>query len=151
MGTPLRIGVALGVVAAVVGVTGAVMWPGRTEQRHQDFRDGLQRSLLESYNSAHPDRGAHDAAWVRAHAAATLAYAQVACEWLGTLPDAPEVDPTEVFGYGTVMRQFDRSHRDVAPAGLSRAGAKQVRVEAWAMLCRDELDQKTAPERLGDD
>lgn len=154
-------------VAAVVCLASAA--PGWATQVLSPPDEGAFQAYVSAYvdgwsTSADPGAPARDKAWVTAHQAEVLAAGYRACDWLGTRPDAPLVDPTWRSDTSTLVTEYvgidprSETQSMAATVGpqigldpLTIAGRSTVVAGAWGYLCRPTRNTKTAPASLGDD
>jgi len=91
-----------------------------------------------------------DTAWVKTHPREVLAAGDRSCNWLAQQPSAPTVDPSGRFAFETVLGRYFASSSGTR-LGLSPSGESTVVAGAWAYLCRDDRDARTAPRSLEED
>jgi hypothetical protein len=117
--------------------------------------DGFQqyvRTYIDGWSSsAQPGRQVLDRRWAIAHPDLVLEEGDQACAWLKPQPDAPEVDPSGRSTVGTLISTYIKATADDRIPPVARMSESYIVAGAWAYLCKDLREDKTAPSSLYED
>jgi len=143
-----RWGAAVGVVVGLTVVGGSALASRVSHPREVAAFQGYVSTYVGGWaNSDDLGGPERDTAWVKAHPQAVLAAGDQSCAWLAQQPAAPTVDPSGRFAFETVLDRYLASPSRTR-LGLSSSGEGTVVAGAWAYLCRDDREARTAPRSL---